>query len=166
LDPTGTGRISLGFFRERSEQLTTQLLRWFHTKAERTPLPGAGFSPNMAERLKLVRRRESKELPVYALLIATNGPKLQAAKNQPREPPGANPVGSKKMRSNFRGMMMMRPGQIEGHSTPVSFLAQTLSQQLDRMVVDKTGLTGLYDFTLSWQPEERQGRCCPYRTHR
>lgn len=110
----------------------------------------------LAERFKLVLQHDSKELPVYALVVAKNGPKLEAAKNQP-PPPAPNVEGPRKMGGNFRGMMM-RPGQIEGRSTPVSFLAQTLSQQLGRTVIDKTGLTGLYDFTLKWQPEQREGQ--------
>jgi uncharacterized protein (TIGR03435 family) len=112
----------------------------------------------LAERFKLAVRQESKELPVYVLVVAKNGPKLQPAKNEgPESQPSANPQGPKGMPFKGRGMMM-RPGQIDGHSAPVSFLAQTLSQQLGRTVIDKTGLTGLYDFSLSWQPEQRQGQ--------
>ena len=36
-------------------------------------------------------------------------------------------------------------------------LAELLTQQLDRSVVDKTGLTGIYDFKLQWTPDESQG---------
>jgi uncharacterized protein (TIGR03435 family) len=46
--------------------------------------------------------------------------------------------------------MMMRPGQLTGQGITVASLANQLSQQLHRSVVDKTGLTGKYDFTLQW----------------
>jgi bla regulator protein BlaR1 len=40
---------------------------------------------------------------------------------------------------------------------PVSSVVRLLSQQLGRTVIDKTGLTGNYDFTLKWAPDESQG---------
>jgi uncharacterized protein (TIGR03435 family) len=39
----------------------------------------------------------------------------------------------------------------------LSFVAKQLSQQLERTVQDKTGLSGKYDFTLQWTPDERAG---------
>jgi uncharacterized protein (TIGR03435 family) len=51
--------------------------------------------------------------------------------------------------------MTMRPGQLEGQGVPLSFLAEYLSRQLSRIVVDDTGLAGIYDFTLMWAPDER-----------
>jgi uncharacterized protein (TIGR03435 family) len=49
----------------------------------------------------------------------------------------------------------MRPGQLEGQGVPISFLAEALSRQLSRIVVDNTGLAEIYDFTLKWTPDER-----------
>jgi bla regulator protein blaR1 len=109
----------------------------------------------LADRFKLTIRQETKELPVYALAIAKNGPKLQAAKEIPASPAPSTPQGPKGAPLKGRGMMM-RPGQLTGQSAPVSFLAQALSQQLGRTVIDKTGLAGIYDFTLEWAPDERQ----------
>jgi len=40
----------------------------------------------------------------------------------------------------------------------MSMFADVLSRQLGRPVVDKTGLTGKYDFTLKWTPEEHEGQ--------
>jgi len=51
--------------------------------------------------------------------------------------------------------MTMRPGQLEGQGVPISFLAEALSRQLSRIVVDNTGLAEIYDFTLKWTPDER-----------
>jgi uncharacterized protein (TIGR03435 family) len=92
----------------------------------------------LATRFHLKTYNTSKEGPVYALVVAKNGPKLQTAHGE--EP-------------NNRGMRM-RPGQLEGQGVSISFLAQALSRQLSRTVVDSTGLAGIYDFTLKWTPDE------------
>lgn len=42
-------------------------------------------------------------------------------------------------------------------SITLDFLAQVLARQLGRPVIDGTGLTGTYDFTLEWTPESGQG---------
>lgn len=90
-------------------------------------------------RFHLQTHNTSKEGPVYALVIAKNGSKLRAARGE---------------KPNNRGMTM-RPGQLEGQGVPLSFLAEYLSRQLSRIVVDDTGLAGIYDFTLMWAPDER-----------
>ncbi len=45
-------------------------------------------------------------------------------------------------------------GQVTGQSVPTMLLAQFLSEQVGRTVLDKTGLTGKYDFSLQWTPDE------------
>lgn len=128
----------------------------------------------LADRFKLALQREAKELPVYALAVAKNGPKLQEAKSgdthsegvkfldgRPLEPGmmsmqyGTNGLDG---RSLEPGMMMMQlgGGQIAGHAVLVGILAKQLSQQLGRTVLDKTGLTGRYDFTLRWTPDKSE----------
>ncbi|HUP05049.1 MAG TPA: TIGR03435 family protein, partial [Bryobacteraceae bacterium] len=95
-------------------------------------------------------RRETKELPVYTLVIAKNGPKLQEAKsgdsyaNGYKRPDG-RPVGGTFMR--------MGKGEIDSQGTPMDFLVQQLARQVGRTVVDQTGLKGKYDFTLKWTPD-------------
>jgi uncharacterized protein (TIGR03435 family) len=49
--------------------------------------------------------------------------------------------------------MMMNPGRIESQATSIDMLAHALAPQIGRSVVDKSGLTGLYDFTLQWTPD-------------
>jgi uncharacterized protein (TIGR03435 family) len=93
----------------------------------------------LAARFRLQIHNSSKEGAVYALVIAKNGSKLRAAKGK---------------KPNDRGMTM-RPGQLEGQGVPISFLAEALSRQLSRIVVDNTGLAEIYDFTLKWTPDER-----------
>ena len=105
----------------------------------------------LADRFKLTIHRETKELPIYALVVAKNGPKLQEAKPGDTYPNGFKGPGGR----GGRGMMMMGQGELTGQGLHIADLARQLSQQLGRSVVDKTGLTGLYDFTLKWTPDNQ-----------
>jgi uncharacterized protein (TIGR03435 family) len=97
----------------------------------------------LEDRCKLTIHRETKELPVYALVVAKDGPKLKQAQVE------MTPAGPKmQMRMGF--------GQLTGQATPLSILAQTLSRQLGRVVLDRTGLKGNYDFDLKWTPDAGQ----------
>ena len=105
----------------------------------------------LAERFGLQVSHGTKELPVFALVVAKNGPKLHEAKAGDPYPngikgPDGRPAGGP-------GMMRMHPGQLTGQALPTAFLAEVLSQQLGRQVLDQTGLKGNYDFTLEWTPE-------------
>jgi uncharacterized protein (TIGR03435 family) len=108
----------------------------------------------LTDRFKLTIHRETKELPVYALLIAKNGPKLQEAKPGDTYPNGIKgPDG----RAGAGMMFMNGRGSVTGQGLPIANLVRLLSLQLGRTVVDKTGLTAKYDFTLQWTPDESQG---------
>ena len=72
------------------------------------------------------------------------------AKSGPRLPPPNNEDD----KSN--GRMRMWPGQLIGQGLPMPLLASNLSNVVDRVVLDKTGLPGLYDITLKWAPEQSQ----------
>ena len=48
----------------------------------------------------------------------------------------------------------MAPGQMSGGGNPLSQLATTLSQWVQRVVVDRTGLAGDFDFDLTWTPDQ------------
>jgi uncharacterized protein (TIGR03435 family) len=52
------------------------------------------------------------------------------------------------------GMMRMGPGNLAAGGTPIAQLANTLSPFVNRVVVDKTGLTGPYEMDLQWTPEQ------------
>jgi uncharacterized protein (TIGR03435 family) len=49
-------------------------------------------------------------------------------------------------------------GTFTATATPIALLLKPLSQVLGRSIVDKTGLTGSYDFTLQWTPDSGQYR--------
>ena len=92
----------------------------------------------LAERFHLVIRRQTKEMSAYALVVAKNGPKLEASK-QPGDSTSTN------------------RGRFEDSAVSMAGLANQLSQQLEHPVVDKTGLTGVYTLKLEWTPDEQPG---------
>jgi uncharacterized protein (TIGR03435 family) len=108
----------------------------------------------LEDRFKLMLHRETKELPVYSLVVAKNGPKLQEAK--PGEPDGDGRTGPDGRPAVGGHFMRMGRGQLNGHSLGMKEIVRLLSQQLGRTVVDRTGLTGNYDFSLQWTPDEGQ----------
>ena len=102
----------------------------------------------LTERFKLKVSHATKELPVYALVVAKNGPKLTPTKGPP---PGPGPK---------RGpWISVGRGQLNSAGMSLAELADTLSVCPDvegRKVVDRTGLTGKYDIKLRWTPLESQ----------
>jgi uncharacterized protein (TIGR03435 family) len=54
-------------------------------------------------------------------------------------------------------MMRMGMGQLPGQALSMADLVRLLSRRLGRTVLDQTGLTANYDFTLRWTPDESQG---------
>jgi uncharacterized protein (TIGR03435 family) len=90
----------------------------------------------LADRFQLKIHRELRQLPVYNLLVAKGGPKIKLSTKA-----GVGGSG-------------MSNGYISGDGVPVSTLAFNLSNEIDRQVIDKTGLTGNYDFKLTWTPDE------------
>ena len=94
----------------------------------------------LVDRFGLKYHRETRDLPVYELVIAKGGLKMQAAKEQ-------DPATTRHM------LMFSGPGQMESTAMKTESLAHILSTQLGRTVLDKTGLTGNYDYTLKWTPD-------------
>ena len=123
---------------------------------ERTKQLEAMMQSLLADRFKLTLRHETKELPIYVLSVAKNGPKLQQAKDTPLPPELPNPEGPNGPAPRGPRFMMSDRGELTVNDAPVSMLADMLSRQLGRLVVDKTGLKGKFDFTLKWTPDENQ----------
>ncbi|MGA2897993.1 MAG: TIGR03435 family protein, partial [Acidobacteriaceae bacterium] len=97
----------------------------------------------LAERFGLVAHRETRELPVYAMSVAKGGPKLKEFVFDPAVPASARRGGG----------VQMSMGMIAAHECTIPYFLSMLSRQLGRTVVDRTGLTGNYDFTLRWSPD-------------
>jgi bla regulator protein BlaR1 len=90
----------------------------------------------LADRFQLAVHRETKEQPIYALVVSKNGSKLQEVKD----------LGREQRLSTGRGRM-------DAMGVPIEMAATVLSNIMGRPVVDKTGLTGKYSFVLEWTPE-------------
>jgi uncharacterized protein (TIGR03435 family) len=119
--------------------------------------------PLLVERFHLKYHHETRELSGYALVVAKGGPKMTPnAEPDPGpfpKPPekGSNAKpddASPKAPTARRMMRFMGRGHLESEGTNTELLARVLSQQLGRTVIDKTGLTGSYDFTLQWTPDD------------
>jgi uncharacterized protein (TIGR03435 family) len=89
----------------------------------------------LAERFKMAVHRETKDLPVYALVVAKEGFKL------------------KEVELGHGGFSAGR-GQMKASSMPLAAFAQRLSQVVDRPVLDQTGIQGAFNFTVEWSPED------------
>jgi len=108
----------------------------------------------LADRFKLTVRTESKELPVYELVIGKSGLKIQEAKPGDTYADGIKGGSGK----GLGGDLMVgfgSTGNVKAQGIEIGTFAQGLSRYLKRPVVDKTGLTGRYDFTLYYAPEAR-----------
>ena len=134
----------------------------------------------LEDRFKLKIRRETKSAPIYALVVGKDGVKMKLSEDQtpfnpagpppggpppgaqgrvgiggpggPPPPPGAGPVPM--TGPVQRGMIMMGLGQLRAGAQTAASFAGLLTAQAGRKVVDKTGLTGLYDIDLKWTPEQ------------
>ncbi len=103
----------------------------------------------LADRFKLVVHHETKDLPIYELVVAKKGPKLTESKPEEIHLSGltGKPVCSIAQTS--------RAGGIELRGCSTKNLADTLTHfpVIGRTVLDKTGLTGLYTIELYWRRE-------------
>jgi uncharacterized protein (TIGR03435 family) len=111
------------------------------------------LQPALADRFKLKVHNETKQLPVFELVVAKGGSKLKEAKPDDTYANGIKgPDGTSR-----GGMMRMGPGQLTGQGVPVATLVNLLAQQLHQTVIDKTGLTAKYDLELTWAPDQDSG---------
>ena len=90
----------------------------------------------LASRFNLSVHKETRESAMYELHVDKNGPKADALK----ESSATSGIA-------FRGYMLSNGGDMHE-------LVSLLSSQLQKPAVDKTGLTGKYDFTLRWATEQ------------
>jgi uncharacterized protein (TIGR03435 family) len=111
----------------------------------------------LADRFRVVVRREVKQLPIYALVMARKdekpGPRLiESRKGGCTEPDPVNPfaVDPLKLCGNFE----LGPDRLTLVSAPIAKLTPLLSRLLGRTVVDRTGLTRNFDINIEWTPDE------------
>jgi uncharacterized protein (TIGR03435 family) len=134
----------------------------------------------LADRFRLTTHKETRDLPIFTLVTARSdsnpGPQLRAAAidcaalaaaragGGPRGPGaagrsegrGADPGAFTPPASADRPPCGMRigPGTIVAGGTRMPQLATALSTWVNRIVVDRTGLTGSYDIDLQWTPDQ------------
>jgi uncharacterized protein (TIGR03435 family) len=144
----------------------------------------------LEDRFQLKVHKETRELPVYELVVAKGGSKMKLSEDQtPPPPPGPLPLpergagprgdpaagargpiavtgtgaaagpafgrGPLPRGSSGRGSINGR-NTFQGTAIPVSAMVTGIQGQLDRPVVDKTGLMGLFDIKLEWTPGAEQ----------
>jgi uncharacterized protein (TIGR03435 family) len=110
----------------------------------------------LTDRFKVVTRTETREMPVYALIVkqaGTLGPKVRPSSESCGDPskpatqlqPGQVPCG-----------ISGAAGRLSTRGTPMTEFAHFLSFNTDRTVLDRTGLTGPFALELEWTPDPLQ----------
>jgi uncharacterized protein (TIGR03435 family) len=145
----------------------------------------------LKERFKLVTHTEMREMPVYVLSLARPdarlGPALKpeseecaargggagrAAGPPPADPPPAGgvriggPGGGPDASALRCGSLQFGPGSFIAKGAGLDMLTESLANRtpitgIDRIVLDRTGLTGRYDYELKWTPVGRAGGAAP-----
>jgi uncharacterized protein (TIGR03435 family) len=111
----------------------------------------------LADRFKLAVHREKKQMTVYELTVARNGPKFKESLPKDAPKPVEAPGQLQRDRDGFPILpegttMAVVPGhaRIRSDSQPLSWFVRMLAGQLHGPVIDATGLSAKYDFLLSW----------------
>jgi uncharacterized protein (TIGR03435 family) len=107
----------------------------------------------LADRFRLTVRRETREIPVYALTVARSGPKLKPSSAP--EMDGGTPLLPAHAGGSEAGT-----GHLIFKNESMSEFAWALSRTAatgDRVVVDQTALRGAYDFELKWVRDGSEG---------
>jgi uncharacterized protein (TIGR03435 family) len=103
----------------------------------------------LADRFQLTFHREQKEFPIYALTVAKGGSKLKESTMSP----DASPEGPPALVFVVSPQFIHLPGR---NATMAELASVFQRAALDRPVVDKTGISGRFDFDLEWMPDETQ----------
>lgn len=114
------------------------------------------LQPLLADRFQLRVHRETKDLPIYGLVLARKNGKLgpdlvetqegSCVKRDPSQPP--------KPGVRYCGQVFVSPGALTMIAQPISALPPVLSRTLGRKVVDQTGLKGNYDISLQFTHDD------------
>jgi uncharacterized protein (TIGR03435 family) len=96
----------------------------------------------LAQRFALKCHFETRELPVYNLVLAKGGSKLTPTPPDAKDKGSLDPNGGNGVR------------RIDGTGVSLEFIAAILSQSVGRLIIDKTGL---YDFTLTYTSDADAG---------
>lgn len=120
----------------------------------------------LEERCQMKLNRETRELPIYSLIVGRGGPKFHEAAPLPDTPPSESPNGVTRSGPNgasprVRQGIRMGRGDLTLVAATLDMFSNVLSRQLGRPVVNNTGLKGNYDFELKWTPDQSEMRMGP-----
>jgi uncharacterized protein (TIGR03435 family) len=107
----------------------------------------------LEDRFKLAVHRETKELPIYELTIAKGGPKLQPPSCIQRDA-GDRTIAPGKTMSDYCGFGITSRGLVELTTATMGNLANTFSAELSRIVIDRTGISGMFHIHLTFTPDD------------
>jgi uncharacterized protein (TIGR03435 family) len=114
----------------------------------------------LAERFQLKTRHESRELPVYKLVRLRDnqlGPKLTPSPDDCTSGRGVGPAAAPPADGRQPCGAFTRPGGFGVHGLPLAFFTRLLGPVTGRVVVDETGLTGVWDLELDYTPDVANG---------
>lgn len=100
----------------------------------------------LADRFKLRMHTKTKEVTGFGLVVDKRGAKLQPGTRNPQFPTGT---------------IRLTRGRMNAEGISIARLILVLQSQFDRPLVDKTGLTGRYDFLLQWTPDSAAAFAMP-----
>jgi uncharacterized protein (TIGR03435 family) len=100
----------------------------------------------LEERFKLRVHREQRQMSIYALVRASNDGRLG-----PKFKQSTTDCFKASARCCFAGGPV---GRVKADAIPMDILTQLLGNATDRIVVDRTGLTGGFDIDLEWSPDQ------------
>jgi uncharacterized protein (TIGR03435 family) len=107
-----------------------------------------------ADRLKLKVHYETREMPIFALVVAKGGLKMHESKEGDTY---ANGLKGSDGKAFGRGAFMVGNGKMTAQGMSMDALAGQLAATTSHIVSNKTGLTGVYDFTLKYSDDMATG---------
>jgi uncharacterized protein (TIGR03435 family) len=120
----------------------------------------------LAERFKLTMHAETRQVPIFALLVQKRGKLAPQFQMHTEDPPCSTVPSAQNTQftsvfpplcGGLLGMPPSVPGRqhVGARNVTMDFVANSLAAManLDRPVFDKTGFTGTFDFALEWEPE-------------
>ena len=141
-----------------------------NAKAEGAPrmetMNGPMLQALLEDRFTLKLHREIREVPVYALTVAKSGLKLEAVREGSCVPLDMDkvqaPLAAGEPRPNFCGAGGIGRkggnGVVQTRANSIENFARMLGSVLDRPVIDRSGVAGLYNFRLEFAPDEATPR--------
>jgi uncharacterized protein (TIGR03435 family) len=106
----------------------------------------------LAERFKLEVHTETRQLPMYELVFAKPGTLGPAMTRSTRQCTDFDDTPASPRQAPLCGLQMMT-GRLMSGGVPLADVASWLSRALEGVVVDRTGSSDRFEFTLTWTPD-------------